>query len=64
MTYILTYILNLVKKLTKKILNLKLVILLEYQNITTFLQKTMFQIDLRKISFLQKFKILCCRHML
>ena len=39
-----TYILTLVKKLMIKILNLKLVISLEYQNIQTFLQKAMFQI--------------------
>ena len=32
----------------RKILNLKLVILLEYQNIKTILQSTMFQIGLRK----------------
>ena len=30
-----------------KILNLKLVILLEYQNIKTFLQKPMFEIGLK-----------------
>ena len=39
-----------------KILNLKLVILLEYQNIKTFLQKAMFQISLKKF-FLLKVKI-------
>ena len=33
------HILNLVKKLIIKILNLKLVMLLEYQNIKTFLQR-------------------------
>ena len=42
------HILTPVKKLKIKILNLKLVILLEYQNIKAFLQKTMFQIDLKK----------------
>ena len=42
------HILTLVKKLMIKILNLKLVILLEYQNIKTFLKKTMFQIGLKK----------------
>ena len=36
------------KKLMTKILNLKLVILLEYQNIKTFLQKAIFQIGLEK----------------
>ena len=35
--------LTLVKKLIIKILSLKLVILLECENIKTFLQKTMFQ---------------------
>ena len=39
-----------------KILNLKVVILLEYQNIKTFLQKAMFQISLKKF-FLLKVKI-------
>ena len=42
------HILTLVKKLIMKILNLKLVILLEYQNIKTFLQKSMFQVGLKK----------------
>ena len=37
-----------VKKLIIKILNLKLVILLEYQNTKTFLQKAIFQIRLKK----------------
>ena len=37
-----------VKKLMIKILNLKLVILLEYQNIKTFFQKAMSQIGLKK----------------
>ena len=40
-----TYI---VKKLMMKILNLKLVILLEYQNTKTSLQKVLFQIGLKK----------------
>ena len=34
-----TYILTLIKKLMMKVLNLKLMILLEYQNTKTFLQK-------------------------
>ena len=38
----------LVKKLIIKILNLKLVILREYQNIKSFLQETMFQIGLKR----------------
>ena len=36
------------KRVMKKILNLKLVLLLEYQNIKTFLQKVTLQIGLRK----------------
>ena len=36
-------------KLVIKILNLKLKILLEYQNIKTFLQKAMFEIVLKKL---------------
>ena len=47
-----------------KILNLKLVILLEYQNIKTFLQKAMFQIGLKKFLWLKKLKTLCCGHIL
>ena len=42
------HILTLVKKLMIKILNLKLIILLQYQNIKTFLQKAMFQIGLKR----------------
>ena len=57
-----TYI-NSSQKIMMKILNLKLVILLEYQNIKTFLQKLIFQIGLRKF-LLQKLKILLCGHML
>ena len=40
-----TYINSIVKKLMLKILNLKLLILLEYQNIKLFLQKVTLQID-------------------
>ena len=40
------------------ILNLKLVILLDYQNIKTFLLKTIFQISLKKILLLKKLKTL------
>ena len=47
-----------------KIINLKLVIQLEYQNIKRFLQKTIFQIDLKKFLLLQKLKILFHGHML
>ena len=50
------YILTLVKKLMMKILNSKLLILIEYQNIKTFLQKAMFQNPLKKFLWLKKFK--------
>ena len=39
---------TLIKKIIKKVLNLKLVIMLEYQNIKIFLEKAMFQIGLTK----------------
>ena len=55
---------SLVKKLMKKILTLKLMILLEYQNIKTFLQKIVFQIGLKMFLLLKKLKILCRGHML
>ena len=42
------HILTLVKKLMIKILDVKLAILLAYQNIKTLLQKAMFQIGLKK----------------
>ena len=62
-TYIVTYIvITIVKKLMIKILNLKLVILLEYQNIKTFLQKVTFQIGLKNFLWLKKLKILCPEH--
>ena len=47
-----------------KILNLKLVILLEYQNIKRFLQKAIFQVGLKKFLLLKKLKALCCGHTL
>ena len=46
-------------KLMIKILNLKLALLLEYQNMKTFLQKVTLQIGLKKILWLKKLKILC-----
>ena len=49
---------NLVEKLIIKILNLKLLIFLEYQNIKTLLQETMFQIDLKKFFRLKNVKTL------
>ena len=58
------HILTLVKKLMIKILNLRLVTLLEYQNIKTFLQKAMFQIGLKMFLLLQKLKTLFRGHML
>ena len=39
-------------------------ILLEYQNIKTFLKKAMFQIDLKKFLCLKTLKALCRGHML
>ena len=42
------HILTLVTKLMIKILNLRVVIFLEYQNIKTFLQKAMLQIGLKR----------------
>ena len=42
----------------KKILNLKLVISLEYQNIKIFLQNVTLQISLKKFLWLNKLKIL------
>ena len=45
-----------------KIRHLKLVILLEYQNIKTFLQKVTFQIGLKNFLWLKKLKILCPEH--
>ena len=59
-----THILTLVKKSIIKILNLKLVILLEYQSLKTFLQKVALQIGLKKFLWLKKLKILCRGHML
>ena len=58
------HILTLVKKLIIKILNLKLVIILEYQNIRIFLQKVTLQIGLKRFLWLKKLRILCRGHML
>ena len=44
--------------------NLKLVIMLEYQNIRIFLQKVTLQIGLKKFLLLQKLKIMCHGHVL
>ena len=51
-----THRLNLVNKVMIKVLNLKLVILLKYQNTKTFLQKAMFQIGLKIFLGLRKGK--------
>ena len=56
--------LNPVKKLIIKILNVKLGILLEYQNIKAFLQEAMFQIDVKKFLWLKKLKTLFLGHIL
>ena len=47
-----------------QLLNLKLMILLEYKNIKTFLPKVTFQIDLKRFLLLQKLKTLCCGHVI
>ena len=59
-----THIFTLVKKLIIKIFNLKLGILLEYQNIKIFLQEVTLHIGLKKILLLKKLKILYRGHML
>ena len=51
-------------KLMTKILNLKLVILLENQNIKHFGKRISFQTGLKRFLFLQKLEILFCGHML
>ena len=52
------------KEIIRKVLNSKLVIMQEYQNTKIFLQKTMFQISLKKFLWLKKLKILFHGHML
>ena len=56
--------LNTMKILIKKILNLKLVIMLEFQNTKTFLLNDMFQIGQKKFLLLVKLKIQFLGHML
>ena len=51
------------KNITKKMLSLKLMIMLKYQTIKTFLQTVMFQIGLKKL-LLKKLKMLCRGHVL
>ena len=52
------------KRLIKKVLNFKLMITSEYQNIKIFFQKTFFQVDLKKILLSKKLKMLCHGHIL
>ena len=52
------------KKLMIKILNLKLVILLEYQDIKMLLLKVMLLFGVKKFFLLQKLKILSCGYLL
>ena len=59
-----THILTLVKKLIIKSLNLKLLILIEYQNIKILLQKATLQIGLKTILWLKTLKILWRGNML
>ena len=47
-----------------KILDLKLLILSKYQQIKIFLQKAVFQIDLKKFLRLKKLRALCRGHLL
>ena len=47
---------ELIRKIIRKVLNIKLVVMLEYQNIKIFLQKAMFQIGIKKRLLLQKLK--------
>ena len=56
--------LTLVKKLIIKVLNLKLLILFEYQNIKILLQKITVQIGQKKFLWLKKLETLCRGHML
>ena len=58
-----TYI-KYIKEINDENLNLKFVILLEYQNIKKILQKAMIQIGLKKFLLLQKLKILLHGYML
>ena len=55
---------NKMKILIKKILNLKLVTMLEFQNIKTFLLKDILQIGQKKFLLLVKLKIQFLGHML
>ena len=59
-----THILNLLNRLITKILNFKLVIVLEYQNIKIFLEKVTLQTCLKKFLGLKKLKTMCRGQML
>ena len=63
-TYHRTIKMTLLMMLMIKILNLKLVIMLEYQNTKTFLLKDILQIGLKKFLLLVKLKIQFHGHML
>ena len=52
------------KKIIIKILNTKLVILLEYQNLKIYLQKATLQIGLKRFLWSKKLKIMCRGHVL
>ena len=52
------------KKINDKIANLKLVIMLEYQNTKLFLQNITLEVGLKKFLWLKKLKILYGGHML
>ena len=52
------------KKIIGKVLNLKSVIMEEYQNKKVFLQITILQIGQKKLLQLQMLKVLCFSHML
>ena len=51
-------------KITRTVVNLKLMVMLEYQNIKIFLKQAMFQIGLKKFMWLKKIKSLCRELML
>ena len=58
-----TYI-NSSKEINDKDSKFEIGVLLEYQNIKTFLEKAMFQIGLKNFLCLKKLKTLCCRYIL
>ena len=60
----LKHVLTQAKKLMMKIVSLKLVMLLEYQNVKAYSYKVTFQIGLRRFLWLKKLKTLCRGHVL